>query len=179
MRGSSAPDRASSIVEPVDFFHVPHWADDDHASALAAFAEHANKPDRVSYKRPQTGCDPKKLLQLSQKAQTVEPAVARSFFETHFVPLRIRPVKTSQEEQQIVTGFFEPELSASRTHTHDFGVPVFAPPPQLVDARQVAEGLLPPGYRFGWRGADNVIGQAPDRAEITSGALDDIAPIIA
>ncbi|MEM9999948.1 MAG: MltA domain-containing protein [Pseudomonadota bacterium] len=179
MRGSPAPDRASSALEPVDFSQVPHWADDDHAAAFAAFAEHRKKPGGVSYKQPLTGCDPDELLRLAQIAQHVDLKEARSFFETHFVPLRIRPGGRMLEEPQILTGFFEPELSASRTRTNQFTVPVFAPPGQLVDVREIADGSLPAGYRFGWRSANGVIGQAPDRAEITSGALDDVAPIIA
>lgn len=51
---------------------------------------------------------------------------AKGFFETHF-----RPVRITDGERSLFTGYFEPELPGSRQRTDVFKYPLYAVPPEL------------------------------------------------
>src|SRR6185369_496448 len=89
---------------------------------------------------------------------------ARQFFERWFVPHRIAA-------RGFVTGYYEPEVEASRARTSRFAVPLYRRPDDLVD---VGEANRPPGWdpemRFG-RGTAAGIEPYFDRAAIEEGAL--------
>ena len=168
-------------AELVTFDDIPGWATDDLSEALQAFSRHRQKPDNEIYKRAPSGCDPDRLLDLAAKAAAVDPDQARHFFEEEFVPVRINktPSDPTESHRSIVTGFFEPEYRASRTRTNRFVTPVYAKPSQLIDAKTVPKGSIPAGYRFAWRHDDGSLGEAPDRAAIEQGALNNRSNVLA
>ncbi len=138
-------------LEPIDFATIEGWADDDH---LAAFEAYARSP------RPAVPAG---------NAAIVTRAAARAFFEQQFQPHRV--VCTS--EPGLLTGYYEPEIAASRTPSDAYTIPIYARPPDLVNIVSEAE-----------RGAKADAGlthmrQTPDgrrepyatRAEIEAGAL--------
>jgi membrane-bound lytic murein transglycosylase A len=61
---------------------------------------------------------------------------ARQFFETNFVPVRIRGLGDSAG---FVTGYYDPIVDGSRFPTREFTVPLYRRPRGLV-APGIAEG---------------------------------------
>ncbi len=57
-------------------------------------------------------------------------ANVRTFFETHFSPYRV--AAADGNDVGLVTGYYEPLLAGSRTRTPEFGVPLYAPPDDLL-----------------------------------------------
>ncbi len=102
---------------PVTFADVPHWAEDDHAAAFAAFLVSA----RRLLERAREGAKPESpeaLLRVARIAVDgcahIESADdARIFFEAHFVPHRV----VHSDPQGLLTGYYEPVIPGSRVRT--------------------------------------------------------------
>lgn len=97
---------------------------------------------------------------LCDEAASVSPGGAAVFFQTRFAWLRVADGKA------FATGYYEPEIRASRTRQPGYDVPVYGLPPDLVKCTRadstVGRGMIDPG------------GQCvayPDRATIEDGAL--------
>jgi membrane-bound lytic murein transglycosylase A len=60
----------------------------------------------------------------------VNATTVRAFFETHFSPYRV--AAADGNDVGLVTGYYEPLLAGSRTRTPKFGVPLYAPPDDLL-----------------------------------------------
>jgi len=60
-----------------------------------------------------------------------DAASVRTFFETYFSPYRVTAAADGNDVG-LVTGYYEPLLAGSRTRTAKFGVPLFAPPDDLL-----------------------------------------------
>ncbi len=103
------------------------------------------------------------------KAGLLGSQAARQFFETNFVPVRIRKLG---DPAGFLTGYYEPIVDGSRFPSREFTVPVYRRPRDLV-APGVAGGAPFPNTGRAFR-------QTPtgefvpyyDRAEIEDGALD-------
>lgn len=151
----------------VDFAAIDGWDEDDHAAALACFARSGvSLLERAP--GPAPAPDPEEPLRNAARqavgiAGAASPQEARTFFETYFMALAI-------EAEGFVTGYFEPEIEASRTPDVRFAVPIYARPDDLIEIGEDA----PPGWdrtiRFARRGER---GPEPylDRAAIETGAL--------
>jgi len=61
---------------------------------------------------------------------TANTAAVRAFFETHFSPYRV--AAADGNDVGLVTGYYEPLMAGSRTRTAKFGVPLYAPPDDLL-----------------------------------------------
>ena len=61
---------------------------------------------------------------------TANTAAVRTFFETHFSPYRV--AAADGNDVGLVTGYYEPLMAGSRTRTAGFGVPLHAPPDDLL-----------------------------------------------
>lgn len=165
------PTEIATSREPVAFDGLPGWRDDDHAAAWRAFhlsAVHAaSNPPRTRA----LGIDGVALARVAAIAAglpaELDREAARTFFEAHFEPLRVAEPATG-----FFTGFYEPEVAASTTRTPDFAVPLYAPPPELVEVDETdPPSGLEPGMRFARRTPD---GFEPffDRGAIERGAID-------
>ena len=88
------------------FEDLKGWSDDNHRAALDVFC---------------ITCADKALSDLAGTAP-----VARGFFEDHFCPVLIEDGAPA-----MFTGYYEPELSASRTKTPTFCFPIYAAPDDL------------------------------------------------
>lgn len=88
------------------FEDLKGWSDDNHRAALDVF--------RIT-------CADKVLSDLAEIAP-----VARGFFEEHFCPVLI-----DDGTPAMFTGYYEPELNASRTKTPMFRYPIYAIPDDL------------------------------------------------
>lgn len=147
-------------------------AQDDARSALAAFRRSCPKILRRE-----------DLSGLTQTSDWQEPcALAENwssepsaFFRTHF-----RAV-TVGDGEAFATGYFEPEILASRTRSARYNSPIYAMPPDLVrgwpaDFPASERTGRPPLGRYDASG--NFV-RYYERSEIVGGALEGRAPIIA
>lgn len=154
--------------EKIAFGDLAGWGDDDQHKALAAFQRFCGNPGSFG-SAGLPGHDPATLKALCHAAAgpgTATPDGARRFFETRFAAYRIT-------DPGFVTGYFEPEVAASRTPTDDFPVPLHRKPDGLeAIAAETRPAGWPPELSHGRR-TGNGLSQLPDRAAIMAGALDD------
>jgi membrane-bound lytic murein transglycosylase A len=154
---------APAALDFLSFDAIANWRQDDHRAAFAAFRRSAFRHLEKPYRTGGFGIS----------ADDLEPAFAvaregiddaRAFFERHFRPARI-------VADGFVTGFYEPVVEASPTHTERFRYPILSRPADLVD---IDDGNRPAGWdagiAFGRRTAGGIV-PFFNRAEIERGAL--------
>ena len=164
---------AETEVHPLAFADLKGWAEDDHASAFAAFlGTCAPLLDGLSALRDALP-PPKGLIEACQAARQLTSAgdvtsvTAKAYFEQHFTPLEIRP----KGGAGFLTAYYEPEIEASLIKTAEFPVPILGRPADLVTLKQ---GETPPSIPEGYQAARktaNGLEIYPDRAAIWAGAL--------
>lgn len=164
-----SPDHTSlPTMTEIAFTAIPGWQEDDQGKALAAFLRFCVPPFPFLRAEP-FGLSAGDAADLCREASEVPDAdtdAARSFFEARFTPYRI-------DTNGFVTGYFEPELPASRVRTPDFSVPLLKAPAGLeaiTDANRPED--WPAELSHGLR-TDKGLVPLPDRGEIMDGALDD------
>ncbi|WP_434054527.1 MAG: MltA domain-containing protein [Roseibium sp.] len=153
--------------EKIDFSELAGWENDEQHTALVAFGRFCGKTTAFG-SSGLPGYDPANLNALCAVIAgpyITTPAGAQRFFETRFTAYRIT-------EPGFVTGYFEPEVTASRIRTDRFSVPLHRKPDGL-------EAITPENRPVEWlpelshgRRTDKGFSQMPDRAGIMSGALD-------
>jgi len=90
-----------------------------------------------------------------------------------------QPETTMAPGSVLVTGYFQPELSASYSRTEQYTYPIYAPPPDLVQVDlQDFDKTLPAKTIFG-RVVGNRLTPYYTRAEIEQGALPMNTPVLA
>ncbi len=164
---TDASSAARALLAEIRFSDIAGWPDDDHAAAFHAFRHGALRAAETQPKTRALGIDGARLQRIARTALAeaeTSPEMARAFFERWFAPHRIA-------SRGFVTGYFEPELAASRTPTQHFSVPLLRRPDDLVE---VDELNRPPGWdpevRFARR-TEGGIEPFLDRAAIEDGAL--------
>ena len=103
---------------------------------------------------------PQDWVALCERAAQIPPASAAQFFASEFEWVQVGPGAA------FATGYFEPEIAASRTRQPGYEVPIYRKPPDLV------RGVRPDGTTG--RGRVDPLGQLVpyfSRAEIEDGAL--------
>jgi membrane-bound lytic murein transglycosylase A len=118
----AAPARA--VYAPVGFDTVPGWTGDATDAAWPAFL--------VGCRALLARADPVWLAPCTA-ASGLEPrdaAATRRFFEEHFTAYRISD--ESGKDSGLFTGYYEPLLAGSRVATPRYGVPLYAPPDDLL-----------------------------------------------
>lgn len=90
---------------------------------------------------------------------------AGAFFASNFVAVQVG------DGRGLDTGYYEPELAASRRPTPGYAVPLYRRPPDLVevDLRRFDPALA--GKRVWGRVVGKALAPYPDRAAIDAGAL--------
>src|SRR6185312_16301374 len=108
------PMTLSPIFSPVDYPGLPGWTSEAGAEAYDAFRKSAfyvataPKP----YRSGSLGIRSEAFGAAFEEARAVAaPKHPRAFFERHFRPFMISPAPA---DNGFVTGFYEPELAASR-----------------------------------------------------------------
>ncbi|MDV6226061.1 murein transglycosylase A [Nitratireductor aquimarinus] len=162
----------SPSLERVSFSDMPGWREDKVLSAFRAFARSAR---RVAVKPYRTGALGIALSAFApvHKAALAMPeadeASARAFFEEHFIPCHIR---AEDGGSGFVTGYYEPEVEASRERTERFCVPLYRRPDDLLDVDDENRPAgLDPYFAFA-RKTDNGLVEYHDRGAIDRGALE-------
>jgi membrane-bound lytic murein transglycosylase A len=128
---------AEESIELLSFADLNGWTEDDHTTALEVFRSTCADMD---------GTEWQSLCALSDRV-----ADARQFFELFF-----RPVLIAGDEPALFTGYFEPELSGSRTRTARYRYPVYRMPPEArgrwLSRREIEESdvLRGRGLEIAW-----------------------------
>lgn len=167
-------------LTPVDFSALPGWAETDPSQALAVFRRSCG----ASMQKPPAAamggagyagtagdwravCDAVPSGRLDKNA-------ARGWFEAWFRPVRI---SAGSAAGGLFTGYYEPELKASRTKHGPYRIPVFGLPKDLVsvDLGRFRESLK--GERIAGRVEGQSLVPYPSRAEIDAGGFR-TAPIL-
>lgn len=119
----------------ITFSECAGWEEDDHSAAFSAFLKSADYSANHSYKSGSLGPDFADLAVMFKAAQKlaehqpVDKQTARLFFEQNFIPVKLLP---DHLQSGFVTGFYEPEIAASRVRTAEFSVPFYARPADLI-----------------------------------------------
>jgi membrane-bound lytic murein transglycosylase A len=169
----------SPLLSPVDYSELPGWADETAEDAYAAFrrsalySETAPKPYQTGF----LGVKAEAFADsFGEACIGVDPPDPRAFFERHFQPCHVSP---SPAKVGFVTGFYEPELVASRVETERFGLPLYGRPDDLVGLDASSRPAdMDPTFAFGRATAGGIV-EYFDRKAIENGALADRAPVIA
>lgn len=161
----------SVSLQPTVFEALDGWRDDDPTPVVRALARSAEYCRSEGTYRPGalgiTVDDMAEAMAASAALDTDDPRAARALFETHFRPFRIRT-----EKPGLVTGFYEPEIAASRRADDVYRFAFYRRPADLI---KVDPANGPTGWdravAFG-RQADGCIVEYADRAAIDDGFLD-------
>ncbi|WJR78426.1 MltA domain-containing protein [Bradyrhizobium sp. NP1] len=164
---------AGSQYIPLAWADVPGWSSDDHVAAFKAFRVSCRpivaQPAASASAPKALGASLREPCQAARAGEITEPARARAFFETHFVPLQISRLG---EDAGFVTGYYEPVLEGSRTQSDVFNVPVYRRPSNLFvrGYAQDAPDLPNKGPVYRKIGRRKLVPYY-DRAEIEDGAI--------
>ncbi|MEP7329435.1 MAG: MltA domain-containing protein [Betaproteobacteria bacterium] len=159
---ATAPPRAD--FSRIDWSAIPGWNTDTVDAAWPAFmigcrALAADPKTQPVWQAPCTA---------AAAITPTDTATVRTFFETHFSPYRVSAADGNAVG--LVTGYYEPLLVGSRTRSARFGVPLYAPPDDLltIDLAQLYPELKDKRVRGRVEGR-RVVPYWP-RAEIEKGA---------
>ncbi|MEL6600865.1 MAG: MltA domain-containing protein [Pseudomonadota bacterium] len=112
---------ADASYQRLSYAELSGWSDDDHAAALAAFRRTC-RPGRES------------PLLVDQDWDGVCAALEHAYDPKAFFEATFEPVLITNDTDALFTGYFEPELRASRTFSPRFRHPLYRPPPELAGA---------------------------------------------
>lgn len=160
------------------FADIPGWRDDDLAPALSAFRASCAgmAADPARFVRFAAFGPPENWVRVCAAAVSADPAMARDFFEANFTPAI---AAGDQGPAGKVTGYYEPELTGSRTPSTAYPAPVYGRPADLVTADPEAFRTLLRGERLAGKVIDGVLKPYDSRAEIESIGLEDrAAPLL-
>ena len=104
-------------LQKSSFKELPNWENENYDEVLDAF---------------KNNCRAKKSVKIYDELCTQEQTItdAKEFLENNFSPYIILP--DENQEETIMTGYFEPELHGSLTKTQRFKYPIYSTPKDLV-----------------------------------------------
>lgn len=156
---------SENLIE-TSFAEIRGWAADDHGAALGAYLRFCT-PSTRHFQEKSFGLDAEAAADLCRKAREVpegDAEAARLFFEAQFAPYRIK-------SKGFVTGYFEPELPASRSKSENFAAPLLKAPEGLERvAKHDRPANWPEALSHGRR-TKKGLEPLPDRGLIMDGAL--------
>ncbi|HEY0282899.1 MAG TPA: MltA domain-containing protein, partial [Rhizomicrobium sp.] len=128
-----APKPGPLRLTKVSFAALPGWQKSDPGAALAAFRRSCAALERRDSSASMGGAfyggSVAEWRAPCRAAGSASPAQAHAFFESWFVPLRI---SAGAATDGLFTGYYEPDLSASRTRHGAFQTPIYGVPDDLV-----------------------------------------------
>jgi len=163
-QSSHTPDH----LEEIAYSDLSGWTQDDQSKALTSFLRFCAKPEALGSNPASVRyalADLPSLCAAIDQASLATNEEIRQFIEAHFTAYLIT-------KPGFVTGYFEPEVPASRTRSDRFSVPLHKKPTGL-------EALTPETRPTGWpeqfshgRRVGSGFEELPDRSAIMDGALD-------
>lgn len=158
----------------VDFSQIEGWVDDDLVEAFGCFQQSARSIVERPYRTKKLGFEgtafeiaATQALKLDPAAPPPSPTWARDFFEQYFMAVRLK-----EPQSGLVTGYFEPQVPASRARSDRFRYPLYSRPKDLIDLDdETRPATMDPYFRFGRLGANGVC-EYMDRSAINEGGLD-------
>ena len=123
------------VLIPQSFSDLPGWSANDPRPAFAAFKRSCDALEKQPAARAMGGAgyagSVSDWLGACTSAPSLESSAhsARAFFESWFQPVSVIAGDTPQG---LFTGYYEPELSASRTRHGVFQTPIYGVPSDLV-----------------------------------------------
>ncbi|GLQ80645.1 transglycosylase [Mesorhizobium huakuii] len=153
------------------FDDLPGWGDDDPLPAFEAFRRSAFHVPVKPYRSGALGVDFNAFAAAYAEARAAAPSTrieARTFFESHFVPMLVR----AESGAGLVTGFYEPQVEASPVRTERFVVPLLSRPADLADVDDAnrPQGMDP--YLAFARRTEGGLAEYFDRGAIERGVLE-------
>lgn len=162
------------MLKKISFSDIDGWELEDHAAALACFRVSARRMSERPYTSKALGINAGRLAAAGEAAlrlaKNTDSRTARRFFEDWFRPFGVAGENTAVPG--FVTGYFEPEIRASKTADNRFRYPVLKRPADLVS---IDDTNRPKGMDeafFFARKNGNILSEYPDRRAIENGALD-------
>jgi membrane-bound lytic murein transglycosylase A len=158
---------------PVAWSDIPGWSEDDHLAAYKAFRTSC-RPIAAQTGAPSDskalGTSLRDPCRFAKGSDLTDSAVAKTFFEQNFLPLRISRLG---EGEGFVTGYYEPVIDGSLTQNEVYNVPVYRRPSNLFvrGTNQNSAGLPNKGQVFRKIGRRKLVPYY-DRAEIEDGAIE-------
>jgi membrane-bound lytic murein transglycosylase A len=163
--------------QPLAFAQIPGWEDDDHAAAFATFRKSCERVlaaarDRTAAEKVPPPAPPSPALVAAceaagRQAGAVTKVNAKAFFERHFTPNAV----VHAGPKGLLTGYYEPLLTGSRTPQGEFQTPIYKRPAELVnlvdETQRGAVGMSPTHGRKTEAGVEPFA----TRAAIEQGAL--------
>src|SRR5690348_9645738 len=115
---------AHAVYTPVAFDALPGWSSDAIDAAWPAFM--------IGCRALLDRADPvwQAPCSAASEVDPVDAAAARRFFEAHFTAYRV--TDDAGTDTGLFTGYYEPLLEGSRVATPRYGVPLYAPPDDLL-----------------------------------------------
>lgn len=160
-------------LTPVRFADLPDWPRSDPRDALSAFARSCAALAKKQPAESMGGAGYAGAAEDWMGACRALPAhasatQARAFFESWAVPAAIG---NGDDRDGIFTGYYEPQIEASRTAHDAYRVPIYATPDNLVsvDAGDFVDDLA--GRRFTGCVDGHRLVKCPPRADIDAGGL--------
>lgn len=170
------PEAAERLeLREIGFADLAGWRDDRLAEALPAFRRSCVRLAPVPDDRalgtpplPMRAGDWQGACAALAALPDGDDGAARTYFETWFVPFR---VGDGQDEEGLITGYFEAELHGDTAPSATFATPLYARPPDLVsvDLGRFDDELT--GRTLAGRVEDGRLVPYPDRAAIEAGLL--------
>jgi membrane-bound lytic murein transglycosylase A len=115
--------------QPVAWSDLPGWAiDSTRESWLALQRSCARVPPDVQREAPVW----LRVCQDALRTQPADDAAARAWLMQRFAPYRVQPLDLNAPTDGLATGYFEPQVDASRTPRGAMRVPLYAPPADLA-----------------------------------------------
>lgn len=129
------------LLEPVAFASLPGWAVDDLSGFDTALAASCDRWETAAAATGQNSTpapsdplaratDPARWAALCAMSRGLSGHDLRAFLETHFEPYAL---SNAGAAEGLFTGYYVPELRASRSQTADFPAPLYGRPPDLVE----------------------------------------------
>ena len=160
--------------EPLSFKQLDGWQKDDHLAAFNCFKVSAKRMVETPYKTKSLGVSALDLLAIGQKAIThtaQTSAEAKLFFEDNFCPFQY----CDSSKPGFLTGYFEPEVSASKIKTAQYRYPIYRKPEDLIELDDTNRPtMMHRDYAFGCQTANGIV-EYFDRSEIQNGALEGLS----
>jgi membrane-bound lytic murein transglycosylase A len=171
-------------LDEISFSDLAGWRDDAQAQALEAFLRSCGKITTAPVGKPFGLADGvggrmgdwRGPCAAAGAVPEGDDRAARAFFEAHFTPFRL---SDRGETEGLFTGYYEPLLSGAKTPGGRFTVPIHGLPGDLVTVKLGLFSDDLEGRKITGRVVDGALRPYPPRAEITAGALDGRAPVLA